>query len=145
MNTIEEVFCEEKLLDVFLIRRKVFIEEQGVEEDEEFDEHEPLCRHFLLYSDNQPIGTARIRSLRNSVKLERFALLKEFRRKGFGTTLLQYILEEAKLEAPGKIYLHAQSYVKDFYKASGFQVVGEPFLEAGIEHLKMEYRESDLS
>lgn len=140
MVNVEEISDGEKLQIAFSIRKLVFIDEQGVDESEEYDEHEPLCRHFLINSEKTPVGTARLRTTGSSAKLERFAILKEFRRKGMGTTLLHHLLEEARLDAPQKIYLHAQIEVKDFYKNQGFVEVGESFQEAGIEHIKMEYR-----
>ena len=126
------------LLEVaFEIRRKVYIEEQNVPEEEEY-EFEDECVHFLIYHKKQALGTARHRITKKGVKLERFALLKEARGKGLGRDLLRFVLTDAR--AYGKpIYLHAQAAVVNFYKQQGFVISGPKFMEAGIEHYPMEW------
>ena len=119
------------------IRRKVFVEEQKVSEEEEF-EFEEESTHFLIYHRGKAVGTARHRLTEKGVKLERFALLKEARSKGIGRDLLRFVLTDArKFSKP--IYLHAQTTVIDFYKQQGFVITGPKFMEAGIEHYPMEW------
>jgi predicted GNAT family N-acyltransferase len=125
------------LEQAFAIRRKVFVEEQKVSEEEEF-EFEDACDHFLIFSKGKPVGTARLRITDKGVKLERFAFLKEARGKGLGHDLLRYMITDArKFGKP--IYLHAQATVVDFYKKQGFVITGPKFMEAGIEHYPMEW------
>lgn len=119
-----------------VIRDKVFVQEQNVAEEEEFDEFEDESLHYLLYVDNKAIGTARWRHIGNKVKLERFAVLKEYRGKGYGDFLVKTVLIDALKE--GKtIYLHAQLKAIPLYERSGFKKVGDLFMECDIEHYKM--------
>ena len=119
------------------IRRKVFVEEQNVSEEEEF-EFEEQCTHFLIYYKRKAVGTARHRITEKGIKLERFALLKEARGKGVGRDLLRFVLNDARAHNKN-IYLHAQTSVIDFYKAQGFVICGPKFMEANIEHYPMEF------
>jgi predicted GNAT family N-acyltransferase len=68
----------------FSIRRKVFVEEQNVDPLEEYDEFEDASIHYLVYSGSSPIATARWRYVGEDIKLERFAVIRDFRNKGVG-------------------------------------------------------------
>jgi len=120
----------------FEIRRKVFEEEQKVPREEEFDEYEEACRHYLVYLDDLPVGTARWRKTEKGVKLERFAVLKEYRNSGAGSEVLKKVLEEVK-PLQKKIYLHAQLPAINFYRKAGFETEAEMFSEANIDHYLM--------
>jgi predicted GNAT family N-acyltransferase len=124
----------------FAIRQKVFVEEQQVAPEEEYDEFEDTSKHFLAFLHNEPVGTARYRFIDKKIKLERFAVLKEFRNKGVGIALVKKLLEESLSQNPSKIYLHAQVQVIPFYEKFGFETVSELFEEAGIMHKVMEYK-----
>lgn len=129
-----------ELLNIaFEIRRKVFIEEQNVSEEEEF-EFEEDCMHFLIYYKKRVVGTARHRQTNKGVKLERFAILAEGRGKGYGYDILRFVLNDARaLDKP--VYLNAQVDVVDFYKKQGFVITGTKFIEAGIEHYPMTFED----
>lgn len=120
----------------FEIRRKVFVEEQNVPAEEEFDEFEDESNHFLALINDIPVGTARWRFTDHGIKLERFAVLKSYRNKQVGSKLLTYILEDVR---PYKkiIYLHSQIPAIEFYKRFGFVQKGGMFLECDIEHYMM--------
>ncbi len=120
---------------VFDIRRTVFVEEQKVDEREEYDEFEDLSKHILAKLDGKAVGAARVRRTINGVKLERFAVLEEARGKGVGAALVHKALQLCKNSS--NVYLHAQIQVVDFYKKFGFVTEGEEFVEAGIRHYKM--------
>ena len=122
----------------FEIRRKVFVMEQEVEEREEYDEFEPTSIHYLVLINEIPVGTARWRITENGIKLERFAVLKEFRNAGAGRTVLLKILEEVK-PLGKKIYLNAQVTAMKFYEREGFVPEGEMFMECNIKHYRMVY------
>jgi len=128
---------KELLQIAFDIRRKVFIEEQNVSEEEEF-EFEEESVHFLIYDKRKPLGTARHRFTDKGVKLERFALLKEGRGKGLGYDLLRFVLTDARQYAK-PIYLNAQVSAVDFYKQQGFVIDGPKFMEANIPHYPMSF------
>ena len=117
------------------LRRTVFVEEQGVAEDEEWDGADPDCRHFLAEdADGRPIGTAR---LMPSGQIGRMAVLVEWRGQGIGARLLKLALDSARASDYPSIFLHAQSHAVGFYERAGFKVTGSAFMEAGIEHREM--------
>lgn len=120
----------------FEVRRVVFVEEQKVSRDEEFDEFEKNSNHYLAFYNNKPVGTARWRETKNGIKLERFAVLHTHRDKGIGTKILSAVLNDV-IQKPEKIYLHAQLKAVNFYKKAGFIEEGPHFWEANIEHVKM--------
>jgi predicted GNAT family N-acyltransferase len=128
-------------LDVaFAIRRQVFVEEQSVAAEEEYDEFETTSTHFLARIDTVPCGTARWRRTSNGVKLERFAVLKAYRKKGVAKALVQAVLNDVFSQQPEpieRIYLHAQVTAMPLYAGFGFVPVGPLFDEAGIQHQKM--------
>lgn len=116
------------------LRRTVFVDEQGVAEDEEWDGADPDCRHFLAEDSNGvPIGTAR---LMPSGQIGRMAVLREWRGQGIGARLLKLAVDAAHA-ANQSVFLHAQSHAVGFYERAGFEVTGVVFMEAGIEHREM--------
>jgi len=131
------VFVNSAILktEIFKIREKVFVEEQGVDKAREYDEFETSSVHLAVLLDGNVIGTCRYRNTQFGVKLERFAILKEYRGLGAGSLLVNKILDE--LGSKARIYLHAQTQVVDFYKSFGFEKKGAQFQDAGIGHYKM--------
>lgn len=124
----------------FAIRREVFVDEQHVSVEEEYDEFETGSTHFLAWIDGVPGGTARWRRTSNGVKLERFAVLKAYRGQGVGKALVQAVLNDVFSQQPEpieRIYLHAQVSAMPLYAGFGFVPVGPRFEEAAIEHQKM--------
>ena len=118
------------------IRRVVFIEEQGVPEDLEWDGLDADCSHVLAYdqTQQQPVGTGRLVA---DGQIGRMAIHKGYRRMGIGHKILQKMIELAKRDGHTQVYLHAQLYVVDFYQQARFETVGETFMDAGIPHVKM--------
>lgn len=133
--TVTKISDPAALQRAFDIRVKVFVDEQGVNKDLEY-EHEEESTHFIAMVDGKEAGTARWRKTDNGIKLERFAVLPDFRSAGVGKELVKAVLNDIDTKAQ-KIYLHAQSQVVDFYKKQGFEPEGEEFEEAGIKHYKM--------
>ena len=124
----------------FLIRQMVFVEEQKVKPEIEYDEYEGVSRHFLAWSGEAPVGVARWRHTDKGIKLERFAVFQELRGQGVGSQLLKAVIEDVGDPKGEIIYLHAQNQVIPFYEKYGFVVVGEEFEEAGILHHEMIYK-----
>lgn len=120
----------------FEIRRKVFVEEQKVSREEEYDSHENISTHYLVYVDGMPVGTARWRKTDHGIKLERFAVLKECRNSGAGTAVLNKVLEDV-IPLGEKIYLNSQITAVNFYLKANFVIEGDEFIEANIRHYKM--------
>src|SRR5947209_5953655 len=107
LNVISFSFLDKHYCDLaFEIRRKVFEEEQKVSREEEFDGYDELSRHYLVFQDKIPVGTARWRKTDKGIKLERFAVLKEHRNSGTGGAVLQAVLNDVT-PLMEKIYLHA--------------------------------------
>jgi len=121
------------------IRTRVFIEEQHTDEKEEFDGLDSQAFHYLIYYNNIPAATGRRRIIEDGHKLERFAVLKEFRGKYLAVELMNAMLKDI-LPTEKQIYLHAQAYAEKFYEKFSFKRVGELFIEANIEHYKMVYQ-----
>jgi len=119
------------------IRRQVFILEQNISKQIETDDHLVNATHILAFSKEKAVGTARYRRTDSGIKLERFAVLKQFRNLGIGKALVLFILEKLKNEK--FIYLIAQESVIGFYDNLGFDPIGEFFYEAKIPHQKMVY------
>ena len=136
MITIEEVNTRPQMMEIFEVRRKVFVIEQEVDPQEEYDEFEDSSTHFLAKHNGVICGTCRIRNTDNGIKLERFAVLKSYRGKGVGAALVKKCLEVIQNEAQTK-YLHAQLHAIQFYEKFGFKCTGPQFEEAGIQHFKM--------
>ena len=138
-----EVFniSDPKDLDIaYSIRYQVFVIGQNVPAEEEIDQYEDVCRHFLAKVDSVPCGAARWRITEKGIKLERFAVLENYRGLGVGTALVQAVLNDiqANPELDGRTYyLHAQLSAMPLYKKFGFRSVGEIFQECDIDHYKM--------
>jgi predicted GNAT family N-acyltransferase len=141
MLTVKSCTGKDELLAIaFQIREKVFVEEQHVPANEEYDEYDQTARHFLAYFNDVPCGTARWRYTDKGIKLERFAVLSEFRSQKVGSALVQHLLDDVHLqpEAAGMpIYLHAQLTAIPLYEKFGFRAMGEQFMECDIAHYKM--------
>nr|WP_158859847.1 GNAT family N-acetyltransferase [Lunatibacter salilacus] len=134
------VESQSDLDDIFRIREVVFVEEQEVDPDEEYDEFETSARHFKALVDGVPAGTARWRFTDKGIKLERFAVLKEFRGIGVGQALVEAVLADIQQHPDSNgntCYLHAQVSAMGLYEKFGFQKEGDLFMECNISHYKM--------
>lgn len=117
------------------IRTPVFIEEQQVPQDIEWDDKDPLCVHVLaLDADGTPIGTGR---LAPDGKIGRMAVLPEWRNRGVGAAILEFLVHSARERGIKECYMNAQSHALDFYRQYGFEAYDAEFLEAGIPHRRM--------
>jgi predicted GNAT family N-acyltransferase len=124
--------------EAYAIRKCVFIEEQGVPEEMELDEFDPLAMHALAYLDSQAIGTARLVTMPGNIgRIGRMAVLATYRRGGIGTQLLHALLQQAASQNIVKIELHAQLSAIPFYEQFGFIAQGDIYDEAGIAHRDM--------
>ncbi len=133
--TVEKIADPQKLEQVFAIRRVVFVEEQECPPELEW-EFEEESTHFMASVGGVPAGAARWRKTDKGCKLERFAVLKEFRNQGVGQELVRAVLSDLPSDA-GYIYLHAQVQAVGLYGRFGFEKSGPMFEEAGIQHYKM--------
>ncbi|MDN5752728.1 MAG: GNAT family N-acetyltransferase [Nitrosospira sp.] len=121
-----------------MVRETVFIREQRVPAELEWDEFDMNCLHLLaMDSADNPIGVARLLS---DGLIGRMAVLKEWRGRGVGSALLLRLLEEAKKRRIQQVALNAQLHAIGFYLKSGFRMTGEEFMDAGIPHVRMHLR-----
>jgi predicted GNAT family N-acyltransferase len=119
----------------FAIRRMVFVEEEGVDPGLEYD-HEEEAHHYLLLMAGKALATARWRETEKGIKLERFAVLPEFRNRGLGGIILKEVLKDV-IPLGKAIYLHSQLRAVPFYERNGFVKDGDLFFEAGMGHYLM--------
>ena len=130
------------------IRQAVFVEEQACPPELEWDEHDAdgargrSCFHLLGYAGDAPVATARWRPVGEAAKLERFAVLEEHRGSGIGRQMVAAALDAARQAGYARYVLHAQAHLEAFYASFGFMRTGDPFDEAGIEHVKMVLNET---
>lgn len=132
---INKIIDKSQMQKAWDIRRVVFVIEQECPEELEW-EFEEESTHYLASLNGKPVGTARWRKTENGFKLERFAVLKEARNSGVGSSLVKHLLNELSDQTEKK-YLHAQLTAAPLYAKHGFKPEGENFWEAGIEHVKM--------
>ena len=124
---------QKEITDNFYVRGMVFVVEQHIDYEIEFDGLDGICILFVAYKDNQPIGAARL--YKN--KVGRVATLKDFRKQGVASAIMNKIEEYALENHMIELVLHAQLYVKDFYLHRGYIPEGNIFQEADIDHIKM--------
>ncbi|MCC2643244.1 MAG: putative Acetyltransferase, family, partial [Nitrospira sp.] len=132
---VELVDWLEKAPTIRTIREAVFIVEQAVPEELEWDGLDPFCAHALAWNDlGDAIGTARMQA---KGTIGRMAVLKDWRNRGVGRALLQRLLDLAAKQGLSRVTLSAQIHAIGFYQRARFHVVGEPFMDAGIPHRLM--------
>jgi predicted GNAT family N-acyltransferase len=123
------------------IRTQVFVEEQDCDPDEEWDGHDETSRHVLGIVEDTPVATARWRAVPHGehvvAKLERFAVLPSHRGEGYGTQLVEAVLDDARRAGFETFLLHSQARLEGWYEQFGFESTGRRFEEAGIPHVEM--------
>ena len=119
------------------IREKVFIQEQKVTPQLEWDGMDEKAIHFLVFNDKAAIGCARAIVIKDHMQLGRMAVLKEYRGQGIGGALIEKAVTTAKLNQLSAIYISAQCHAIDFYKKFGFEVKSDIYLDAEIPHRDM--------
>ncbi|MBO1308716.1 GNAT family N-acetyltransferase [Enterococcus sp. 669A] len=133
-DTMSEIY-----LDAVKIRNKVFIQEQGVPLAREIDKNEAYSIHFVLYpEDHQAAATVRLLPLNSQeVKLQRMAVLKDFRSQHLGEAIIKEAELFAKQQEFREIRLDAQLTAQSFYENQGYVTYGQVFQDAGIDHIHM--------
>jgi len=117
------------------IRREVFIQEQQVPEELEWDEFDETAQHIIaLDKHHQAVATGRIKA---DGHIGRMAVLKSYRQQGIGSEILLALLDVAKQQNLNSVYLHAQVNAIQFYEKQGFSCNSDEFLDAGIPHKSM--------
>ncbi len=122
---------------VMPIRHEIFINEQKVPEELEWDELDQDALHAIVKKDHQVIGTARLMINSAVAKIGRMAIKKEYRQQGIGQKLLSTLIQTAKEKGAQECILHAQTHAIAFYAKADFEPHGPIFDEAGIPHVEM--------
>ena len=119
------------------IRNTVFIEEQNVPKELEWDEQDHESIHILAYYNNEAVATAR---LLKDGHIGRMAVLKAYRNRHIGKKMLEFMIDIANNKSINTIELSAQEHAVEFYKKYGFSVVSDVYMDAGIPHYDMRYQ-----
>ena len=119
------------------IRKNVFTDELGIPESELFDNNDETCDHFILFDGTRVVGTIRFLVMQNYIKLERMAILSDFRAKNYGKYAISQLTEYYGNAGYIKMILDSIYSVRDFYKKCGFIEEGDIFQRVGIDHIRM--------
>lgn len=136
-NMFKVVTNPDEMIKVFIVRRIVFVEEQGIPYEIERDGYDYPATHVLGEENGEPFAAGRIRALGEYAKLERIAIRKSYRGKNLGHKLTDFMIATVKERGFKKFKVHAQAYLTDFYQKHRFEIVGKMFTEAGIDHYVM--------
>lgn len=120
--------------DAKKIREAVFIQEQHIAPEDEWDAEDAISTHFVAYLQDQPVATARL--LKNH-SIGRVAVLRLARGTGIGQKIMQTVIDQAKAEQRKFVKLSSQVHAIGFYQNLGFDVQGEEYLDCGIPHIDM--------
>jgi len=136
---VKLVDTREELAGAAAVRRRVFVEEQGVPLQEEYDAYDAVAVHAVALVDGQVIATGRLFTDEGGeAHIGRMAVDEKWRRVGIGGRVLRALEDEARRHNIQRAVLHAQTYVRQFYAVHGYTAKGPLFMEAGIEHIAME-------
>jgi len=133
--TIKAAHWSEHECDIRLVRHNVFVLEQSVPKDLDFDGVDPICCHTLAFSKNKAVATGRMEP---DGHIGRIAVIKECRGCGIGSAIVRFFMDIAKRRKLDYVYLNAQISAVSFYEKLGFYSTGNIFIDAGIEHIRME-------
>ena len=136
--SVKQVLWSEAQRRLRAVREAVFMTEQGVPAELEWDGLDPVCVHFLAFgAPGEAIGTARFTP---DGHVGRMAVLAPWRGRGVGRSLMEAALAEARLRGMRSLVLNAQTHAQGFYLRFGFTPEGGEFLDAGIPHVRMTRR-----
>ncbi len=136
---LKPVITAEDYMIMSEIRHVVFINEQNIKREDEFVlREEKEAKNYLITINETPIGTIRYRQFNRDTKLERLAILKEYRHKGYASEAVKFLTDMLMAKNnPCEVKLNAQYHLLEMYKKIGFIEYGETFYEAGIKHISM--------
>ncbi|MFP7494478.1 GNAT family N-acetyltransferase [Terribacillus saccharophilus] len=145
MATYKIIQNEQDFEKAKAMRVAIFVEEQGVAYEDEFDQFDVLdgaCQHILVYHEDKAVGTGRLRFVGDYAKLERICMMKEYRKYGLGRVIIASLEEIARLAGKTDFKLHAQVQASGFYRKLGYTEASDVFDEDGIPHIIMEKKEN---
>ena len=120
------------------LRIRVFCDEQGVARQEEIDGRDDEAVHLVAIERGAVVGTCRLLFAGTTCKLGRLVVERDARGRGIGGRLLALAEKEARAAGTERIVLNAQTRARGLYRAAGYAERGGRFVEAGIEHVRME-------
>jgi predicted GNAT family N-acyltransferase len=120
------------------LRYQVFVIEQEVPEEMEWDEFDEIAWHAIVTADNQTVGTGRLILEDQIAKIGRMAVQSSRRNQGIGKSILKALIQIAKEKGAQECILHAQTHAIAFYAKADFEPNGPIFHEAGIPHVEMQ-------
>ena len=121
------------------LRMQVFVQEQGIALEDEIDDLDDVASHFLAYSDDTALGTARIIWKDETAKIGRLCVSDTVRGSGLGVALVQHCIDVARTRPDiTRAELGAQCHAIGFYEKLGFTVFGPIYDDAGIDHRDMQ-------
>lgn len=118
------------------VRTEVFLVEQAIPPELEYDQHDLTSIHVVVYDHQKPVGTGRL-DVHQSGRIGRVAVLKSFRRQGIGRQIMTTLEQQAVEIGLNQIWFHSQITAVPFYRALGYESEGEIFMEANIPHVAM--------
>ena len=134
--TVRDVTWEHEQTRLRAVRIAVFIVEQNIPEELEWDEFDATSMHVIAEDGaGSPVGCGR---LLPDGHIGRMAVISDWRGRGVGAAMLERLVALARTRGNGHALLNAQSHAIPFYARFGFTPVGQPFMEAGIAHQAME-------
>ena len=137
INLLKLNFDDNEFFHIRDIRETVFTNELGIAKQELFDKNDETCDHFLIFDGKEIAGSVRILSMEKVAKLERMAILKDFRTKNYGKNCIFQLKEYYLTHDFSHIILDSIYSVRGFYKKCGFIEEGEIFQRVGIDHIRM--------
>lgn len=133
----KRVETKEELEIAFEIRNLVFVQEQGVPVEAELDQYERESDHVLVYFEQKPVGTGRLRVVEEYAKFERICVLADYRQYGLGKKIVHALETIALQKGLHKVKLHGQTQATAFYHKLGYETASDIFMEDGIPHVLM--------
>lgn len=121
------------------LRIEIFVKEQGVPKENEFDDFDLQVPHLVIFSDGEPVATGRIIPYgEDTVKIGRIAVKKDKRGMGLGEKIVLELLRKAKEDGAKCVKVGAQTHAVGFYEKCGFSLLGTPeYMEENIPHYDM--------
>jgi len=121
--------------DIRAVRELVFITEQSIPTDLEWDDRDEVCHHVIAYDEKgRPIATGRVDT---DGHIGRMAVLPPWRGRSVGGAVPTYLMHIAERLDMDCVWVHAQESAIPFYEKNGFSIAGDRFTEAGIPHQKL--------
>lgn len=130
--------------EALAVRERVFVDEQGVPPNLEYDDLGSEAIHAVARVDDEAVGTARLRTLEDATgRIERVAVLAPHRGRGIGRQLMETLEGVARADGIDRIVIHAQVTAEPFYHSIGYETESDVFQEAGMDHVEMAKRLDD--